>query len=446
VVYLCRDSRYHQCFAFCCRLEIMAFTFNRVFIFLALFASAQASHYTKDHCAKDEHGNEHCYKDEEDEPCFYEDYEERLYQWDPVERGYERQLELENGKFYTMRTVAVKPKLFEIPNFLTAEECEHIIASAGIRGLQSSSLFFDKFALANKNYTKGHSKQVAGDFEIWDKNGDGVITMEDIKQFAVNTRFLYLKDEDITEMFKEMKLDCFDDGEISREEFDTLNSHAINEYMAALRETHPRFRDRYSEQTWLKQDEGADSILRNLRERIKRLTKLPTRIIEGGEPLQVLHYDVNGHYHAHFDGQSKKNLANLECCQFKPHASPTECRLCRYITILYYLNDVEEGGETAFPVADDDTYDHNSFVRRQKGDFYNMSEFCYNSTTVVKSERGKAVMWYNHNLDEHGWLGDRDDFALHGGCDVRKGEKWVANNWIPAPEYETRHLESMYAV
>ena len=26
--------------------------------------------------------------------------------------------------------------------------------------------------------------------------------------------------------------------------------------------------------------------------------------------------------------------------------------ICRYITILYYLNDVEEGGETAFPVAD----------------------------------------------------------------------------------------------
>jgi len=24
----------------------------------------------------------------------------------------------------------------------------------------------------------------------------------------------------------------------------------------------------------------------------------------------------------------------------------------RYITILYYLNDVEDGGETAFPVAD----------------------------------------------------------------------------------------------
>ena len=27
----------------------------------------------------------------------------------------------------------------------------------------------------------------------------------------------------------------------------------------------------------------------------------------------------------------------------------------RYITILYYLNDVEGGGETAFPVADNET-------------------------------------------------------------------------------------------
>lgn len=31
----------------------------------------------------------------------------------------------------------------------------------------------------------------------------------------------------------------------------------------------------------------------------------------------------------------------------------------RYITILFYLNDVEEGGETAFPVADNGTLDAN---------------------------------------------------------------------------------------
>lgn len=29
--------------------------------------------------------------------------------------------------------------------------------------------------------------------------------------------------------------------------------------------------------------------------------------------------------------------------------------LVRYVTILFYLNDVEEGGETAFPMADNVT-------------------------------------------------------------------------------------------
>lgn len=27
-------------------------------------------------------------------------------------------------------------------------------------------------------------------------------------------------------------------------------------------------------------------------------------------------------------------------------------------------------------------------------------------------------------------MGDVHDASLHGGCDVRKGEKWIANNWI----------------
>ena len=37
-----------------------------------------------------------------------------------------------------------------------------------------------------------------------------------------------------------------------------------------------------------------------------------------------------------------------------------ESNLCctpRYITVLFYLNSVEGGGETAFPVADNRTYD-----------------------------------------------------------------------------------------
>eukprot|EP00795_Rhopilema_esculentum_P001260 gene1260-15641_t len=137
-----------------------------------------------DKCTKDENGNEHCFQDDEDEPCFYEEQEETLFQWDPVERGYERQLELEEGKIHTLRTVAVKPKLFEILNFLTDEECDHIIEIATTQGLHASGLFFDKHALASKNYTHGHSRFVVGDFDRWDIDEDGEITIEDTLNFA----------------------------------------------------------------------------------------------------------------------------------------------------------------------------------------------------------------------------------------------------------------------
>ena len=53
-------------------------------------------------------------------------------------------------------------------------------------------------------------------------------------------------------------------------------------------------------------------------------------------------------------------------------------------------------------------------------------------------------MWYNHHLDKSGWLGELDWRTLHGGCDILKGEKWIANNWLTAPENEERHIPSHY--
>ena len=54
-------------------------------------------------------------------------------------------------------------------------------------------------------------------------------------------------------------------------------------------------------------------------------------------------------------------------------------------------------------------------------------------------------MWYNHDIDEHGWMGDMDYRSLHGGCDVKRGGKWVANNWIPAPEFDSFERQSAFA-
>ena len=55
-------------------------------------------------------------------------------------------------------------------------------------------------------------------------------------------------------------------------------------------------------------------------------------------------------------------------------------------------------------------------------------------------------MWYNHDIDEHGWLGDHDEQSLHGGCDVIKGKKWIATNWIIAPEFDSVDNCSIFGI
>ena len=61
----------------------------------------------------------------------------------------------------------------------------------------------------------------------------------------------------------------------------------------------------------------------------------------------------------------------------------------------------------------------------------NLHEHCRDANLVVQPQRGKAVMWYNHKIDqETGWMGELDVMTWHGGCPVVKGEKWIANFWI----------------
>lgn len=65
----------------------------------------------------------------------------------------------------------------------------------------------------------------------------------------------------------------------------------------------------------------------------------------------------------------------------------------------------------------------------------NLAKNCHKANVVVKPEKGKAVLWYNHLVDNTtGWLGQLDQYTFHGGCDVKRGTKWIANNWISVGE------------
>jgi len=157
--------------------------------------------------------------------------------------------------------------------------------------------------------------------------------------------------------------------------------------------------------------------------------------IEHSEDLQVVQYGVYGHYHAHYDS-SPENDPSLPCCHGGNYTG--KCSLCRFLTILYYLNDVPRGGETAFPVADEDVFNQTEYEEK---DLSNLSTHCYDANLVVRPLRGTAIMWYNHMINNvTGLLGAQDERSLHGGCDVLEGHKWIANNWISAPFEWTDHV------
>ncbi|XP_046368515.2 transmembrane prolyl 4-hydroxylase-like [Haliotis rufescens] len=214
-------------------------------------------------------------------------------------------------------------------------------------------------------------------------------------------------------------------------------------------ESHTSARDlrdfaRVSMQTYVHLDH--DPILKGIRERLSAVTRLSLHFFDDSEGLQVVRYGVGGHYHAHMD--SGPEMAHgLPCCHQSRDCHPATsrcCQLCRYVTVLLYLNQVEEGGETAFPIADQDTEALSNLMSKREN--FNLSHNCHNSSVVIKPQEGMAVMWYNNHLDtETGWIGDLDPFSYHGGCDVLRGEKWIANCWVSASTFSDKHKPSIYA-
>ena len=132
---------------------------------------------------------------------------------------------------------------------------------------------------------------------------------------------------------------------------------------------------RTSSGTFLEKSEAASKIER----RIASIMSVPAN---HGEGLQVLKYTVGQEYKAHYDFFAENS------------ASANNNRIS---TLVMYLNDVEEGGETFFPKL-------------------NLS---------VSPKKGMAVYFEYFYQDA-----SLNKLTLHGSAPVTKGEKWVATQWM----------------
>ncbi|KAL5702923.1 procollagen-proline 4-dioxygenase [Ranunculus cassubicifolius] len=150
---------------------------------------------------------------------------------------------------------------------------------------------------------------------------------------------------------------------------------------------------RTSSGMFLNTNERKYPTIQAIEKRIAVFSQIPA---ENGELIQVLRYEKDQYYKPHHDYFS--DTFNL-----KRGGQ-------RIATMLMYLTDNVEGGETYFPQAG--TGECECGGKTVKG----MS---------VKPIKGDAVLFWSMGLD-----GESDPRSIHGGCEVLAGEKWSATKWM----------------
>jgi prolyl 4-hydroxylase len=150
---------------------------------------------------------------------------------------------------------------------------------------------------------------------------------------------------------------------------------------------------RTSKNAWCQNKCYNDTVAKQLVAKITDITHLPE---ENSEFLQLLSYTAGQYYRTHHD--------------YIPHLRDRQAGV-RLLTIFLYLNDVEEGGGTFFPML--------------------------SPPVTVFPKRGRALIWPSV-LDED--PNAKDGRTLHSALVVEKGLKYGANAWIHMRDFKTPNL------
>ena len=137
---------------------------------------------------------------------------------------------------------------------------------------------------------------------------------------------------------------------------------------------------------WLRYQ--ADPVVREIGERIAEIVGIP---LSHAEAIQVIHYGPDQEYRAHHDAYDLSTARGQRCCRRGGQ---------RLVTGLVYLNEVAEGGETAFPKLG----------------------------VSVAPRPGRLLLFHNTGDD----ITVPHPGSLHAGMPVKRGEKWAFNIWFHA--------------
>ena len=144
---------------------------------------------------------------------------------------------------------------------------------------------------------------------------------------------------------------------------------------------------RTSHNTWCKEGCSDDPLVAPV---VNRIANTMGTQVANAEYLQLLQYEPGQYYRQHHD--------------YIAHHKEKPCGV-RILTLFIYLNDVEEGGGTRFPLLD----------------------------ITVQPKKGNAVLWPSVK-DQY--PEDKDARTDHEALPVLKGLKYGANAWVHNRDYK----------
>ncbi|XP_054464766.1 transmembrane prolyl 4-hydroxylase-like [Anoplopoma fimbria] len=349
----------------------------------------------------------------------------RLPRVEGIRVGHVQQVSLMPDRTHEMRTLSLKPLLFEIPDFLSEEECRVVVQLAQLKGLMESQRTAPGRGQeeSNQPLLSISTEEV---FSLLDLNQDGLLQKQEIASHSRSRDGTWLNPDNLRQILS--GLDAHPTGMLTLEDFRHVYDQSQRPGQQRSGKLRSQFKQR-NKHTWLHQGPGSHHVLQTLRTRLISLTRLPSSLVELSEPLQVIRYEHGDFGDAHHDSSASHSESTCAHSRLAGNTSALTEVSCRYLTVLLYLSSVEEGGESTFPVADNRTYEEQALL--QDGvDLTDTQETCSRGNIRIQPAAGTALLWYNHLSDGRGWMGELDEYSLHGDCPVRRGVKWTANSWV----------------
>ena len=230
----------------------------------------------------------------EENPCFKDGLysaisDIRLPRRDAVAVGHVETIQVDEEKTLQLTTRSLKPPLFEIPDLLSGDECDHLVELAKKNGLEESKTRKGE-GVTREGVNETLSERQMGIYckkiSRYDKNKDGNITVYEFTNYAYHITKMVVRMSDLWNVYETLLLE--DASYITYENCTKVNRTQFVEFVYRLFNMYrfPYYKTRYSEHSWVELTDK-DSVLKRIKRRIAKVTQISVLQIEHSEALQV---------------------------------------------------------------------------------------------------------------------------------------------------------------